>query len=80
MDDTTVAVLTALKTVLLFCEDQDAEVDQIRDDILDQDTMTKDDKMMLESLSGQGMAWMTVTNKVGNMINDTLFDALEDRE
>jgi hypothetical protein len=80
MDDTTVAVLTALKTVLLFCEDQDAEVDQIRDNILDQDTMTKDDKMMLESLSGQGMAWMTVTNKVGNMINDTLFDALEDRE
>ena len=80
MDDTTVAVLTALKTVLLFCEDQDSEVDQIRDNILDQDTMTKDDKMMLESLSGQGMALMTVTNKVGNMINDTLFDALEDRE
>jgi hypothetical protein len=75
MDDKTLAVLIALKTIRQYCEDQDTEVMDLIDEL--SDTNDKADNAFAERLYSQHTVWGTVGTKVGNMINNTLFEALD---
>ena len=80
MDDKTIAVLTALKSILQLCEDRDAEVQDMIESIQNQNRITNDDKLWKESLFGQSIVWAEVGTRVGNMINETLFESLDKLE
>jgi len=80
MDDATIAVLTALKSIRQWCEDQDVEVHNMIESIQNQDKITRDDKLWKESLFGQSLVWSEVGTRVGNMINETLFESLDKLE
>jgi len=75
MDDKTIAVLTALKTIRLYCEEQDTDVMELIDEL--SDANDKADNAFIERLYSQQQVWAKVGTKVGNMINDTLFTALD---
>ena len=75
MNDKTLAVLTALKTIRLYCEEQDTEVMNLIDEL--SDANDKADNHFIERLYAHHHIWAKVGTKVGNMINDTLFDALD---
>ena len=75
MDDKTIAVLTALKTIRLYCEEQDTEVLDLIDEL--SDANDKADNHFIERLYAHHHIWGKVGTKVGNMINDTLFTALD---
>jgi len=75
MDDKTLAVLTALKTIRLYCEEQDTEVMKLIDEL--SDANDKADNHFIERLYAHHHIWGKVGTKVGNMINETLFDALD---
>ena len=77
MDDKTIAVLVALKSIRQWCEDQDAEVHTMIESIQNQNRITNDDKLWKESLFGQSLVWVEVGMRVGNMINETLFESLD---
>ncbi len=80
MDPKTIAVLVALKTIRQWCEDQDAEVHTMIESIQNQDKINRDDKLWKESLFGQSIVWAEVGTRVGNMINETLFESLDKME
>ena len=80
MDDKTIAVLTALKSIQQLCEDRDAEVQDMIESIQNQNRITNDDKLWKESLFGQSIVWAEVGTRVGNMINETLFESLDKLE
>jgi len=80
MDDATIAVLIALKSIRQWCEDQDVEVHNMIESIQNQDKITRDDKLWKESLFGQSLVWSEVGTRVGNMINETLFESLDKLE
>jgi hypothetical protein len=80
MDDATIAVLIALKSIRQWCEDQDVEVHNMIESIQNQDKITRDDKLWKESLFGQSIVWAEVGTRVGNMINETLFESLDKLE
>ena len=75
MDDKTIAVLTALKTIRQYCEEQDTETLNLIDEL--SDANDKSDNAFIERLYSQQQVWAKVGTKVGNMINDTLFTALD---
>ena len=75
MNDKTLAVLTALKTIRLYCEEQDTEVMNLIDEL--SDANDRADNHFIERLYAHHHIWGKVGTKVGNMINDTLFDALD---
>ena len=78
MDDKTLAVLVALKTLSEWCEDQDSDIQDMIEPLRSKGRkISKDDAEWLESLYGQSMVWGTVGTRVGNMINETLFGALD---
>ena len=75
MDDKTIAVLIALKTLRQYCEDQDTEVMDLIDEL--SDANDKSDNAFIDRLYAHHHIWAKVGTKVGNMINDTLFTALD---
>ena len=78
MDDKTIAVLVALKIIREWCDDQDSDIQDMIEPLREQGRkISKDDAEWLESLYGQSLVWSQVGTKVGNMINDTLFTALD---
>ena len=48
--------------------------------IQNQDKITRDDKLWKESLLDQSIVWAEVGTRVGNMINETLFESLDKLE
>jgi hypothetical protein len=80
MDDATIAVLAALKSIRQLCDDKDDEVQDMIESIQNQDKITRDDKLWKESLFGQSLVWSEVGTRVGNMINETLFESLDKLE
>ena len=78
MDDKTIAVLIALKIIREWCEDQDSDIQDMIEPLRNKGRkISKDDAEWLERLYGQSLVWSQVGTKVGNMINETLFDALD---
>ena len=75
MDDKTIAVLTALKTIRQYCEVQDTEGLDLIDEL--SDANDKADNAFIERLYSQQYVWAKVGTKGGTMINDTLFTALD---
>ena len=75
MDDKTLSVLIALKTLRQYCEDQDTEVLNLIDEL--SDANDKSDNAFIDRLYAHHHIWGKVGTKVGNMINETLFDALD---
>ena len=75
MDDKTIAVLTALKTIRQYCEEQDTETLNLIDEL--SDANDKSDNAFIDRLYAHHHIWGKVGTKVGNMINDTLFTALD---
>ena len=78
MDDATIAVLIALKSIRQLCEDEDADIQDMIESLTGKPgKLNKDDRLWLESMYGQSMVWGRVGTRVGNMINETLFNALD---
>ena len=81
MDEKTIAVLLALKSIRQWCEDEDDDVQEMIEPLSNKPgKLNKDDAKWLESLYGQSMIWARVGTRVGNMINETLFDSLDKME
>ncbi len=80
MDDKTIAVLIALKSIRQWCEDQDADIHTMIESIQNQDKITRDDKLWKASLLDQSIVWAEVGTRVGNMINESLFESLDKLE
>ena len=81
MDDKTIAVLLALKSIRQLCEDEDADLQEMIESLTGKPgKLNKDDRLWLESMYGQSMVWGRVGTRVGNMINETLFESLDKME
>ena len=81
MDDATIAVLIALKSIRQLCEDEDADIQDMIESLTGKPgKLNKDDRLWLESMYGQSMVWGRVGTRVGNMINETLFESLDKME
>ena len=81
MDDATIAVLIALKSIRQLCEDEDADIQDMIGSLTEKSgKLNKDDRLWLESMYGQSMVWGRVGTRVGNMINETLFESLDKLE
>ncbi len=78
MDDKTIAVLDTLKSLRQLCEDKDAEVQNMIESIQNQDKISREDELWKESLFGQSIVWDEVGTRVGNMILETVFEALKE--
>jgi len=76
MDDKTLSVLIALKTLRQYCEEQDTEVMNLIDEL--SDANDKADNHFIERLYAHHHIWAKVGTKVGNMINDTLFESIDE--
>ena len=81
MDEKTIAVLLALKSIRQLCEDEDADLQEMIESLTEKPgKLNLADKQWLESMYGQSMVWGRVGTRVGNMINETLFDSLDKME
>ena len=81
MDDATIAVLIALKSIRQLCEDEDADIQDMIESLTGKPgKLNKDDRLWLESMYAQSMVWGRVGTRVGNMINETLFESLDKLE
>ena len=81
MDDATIAVLIALKSIRQLCEDEDDDIQEMIESLTGKPgKLNKDDRLWLESMHGQSLVWSRVGTRVGNMINETLFESLDKME
>ena len=81
MDDATIAVLIALKSIRQLCEDEDDDIQEMIESLTGKPgKLNKDDRLWLESMYGQSLVWSRVGTRVGNMINETLFESLDKLE